>query len=98
MKKSLLLALGFAMLSASVYAQPATTASAFRMYNSATSNVTIKASLATGTGTFTWPQPAVGIFHSDLTGNMTLSPVALGAGGDVSGILPIANGGTGLGT
>jgi hypothetical protein len=95
MKKSLLIALGLAMTSASVFAQPATTAKAFRMYNTSTSSVTITASGAVGTGTFTWPQPTTGIFKSDATGIMSISAVNLGSA-DVIGTLPVGNGGTGL--
>lgn len=95
MKKTLLFALGLMILSASVYAQPATTAKAFRMYNDALSSVTITASAAPGTGTFTWPQPAAGIFKTTAGGIMSISAVNL-ASADVTGILPVGNGGTGL--
>lgn len=95
MKKTLLLALGLALTTASVYAQPATTAKAFRMYNDPLSSVTITASAAPGTGTFTWPQPAAGVFKSTAGGIMSIGSVALGT--DVSGLLPVGNGGTGIG-
>ena len=45
--------------SVSIYAQPATTAKTFRMYNDATHSVSITAGNALGIGTFTWPQPPV---------------------------------------
>ena len=95
MKKSLLIALGLAMFSASVYAQPATTAKAFRMYNDPTSSVTITAGPALGTGVFTWPQPAAGIFKTTAGGIMSISAVNLNSA-DVTGTLPVGNGGTGL--
>lgn len=95
MKKTLLIALGLAMSTAAVYAQPATTAKSFRMYNDPLSSVTITASAAPGTGTFTWPQPAAGVFKSTAGGIMSIGSVALGT--DVSGLLPVGNGGTGLG-
>jgi hypothetical protein len=96
MKKIILLALGFAMLSASVYAQPATTAKAFRMYNAPDNWITIQALTApASTGTFTWPVPAAGIFKSTVGGVMSISAVNL-ASADVTGTLPVGNGGTGL--
>jgi hypothetical protein len=97
MKKSLLIALGLAMFSASVYAQPATTAKAFRMYNDPTSSVTITAGAALGNGVFTWPQPATGIFKTTAGGIMSISAVNLNSA-DITGTLQVANGGTGLTT
>ena len=54
------------------HAQAPTTSSGFRMYNSATENITIKSGSHGGTGTFFWPLPAEGIFTSDASGNMAI--------------------------
>jgi hypothetical protein len=79
------------------FAQPATTAKTFRMYSDATHSVSITAGAAAGTGTFSWPQPATGIFKSDNTGVMSIGAINL-ASGDVTGVLSVTNGGTGSST
>ncbi len=93
-KQSLLAGLVVLAFAGNALAQPATTAKTFRMYNDATHSVSITAGTALGTGTFTWPQPAVGIFKSDPTGLMSLGPVGLNST-EVTGTLNINNGGTG---
>lgn len=77
-------------------AQPPTTAKTFRMYNDATHtlSITLDPAAAAGTGTFTFPQPSLGIFHSTAGGAVTLGAVALNTA-DVSGTLNVSNGGTG---
>jgi len=96
LKQSILAALLMTVFTGLSLAQPATTAKTFRMYNDATHTVSITAGTAAGTGTFTWPQPAVGIFKSDITGLMSISPINLGTGStDITGILNVINGGTG---
>jgi hypothetical protein len=85
------------MMISEIQAQPATTAKTFRMYNDATHSVSITAGAALGTGTFTWPQPAVGFFKSDGTGAMSLTAVDLSTS-DVTNTLGISNGGTGTTT
>jgi len=80
--------------SVSSYGQPATTSKTFRMYNDATHSVSITSGNAAGTGTFTWPQPAAGIFKSDGTGLMSISAIDL-SGSDVTNVLNVSNGGTG---
>ncbi|MEP7234599.1 MAG: hypothetical protein ABI778_04815 [Ignavibacteriota bacterium] len=94
LKLTILAAVMLGVLTTVSVAQPPTTAKTFRMYNDATHTVSLTAGTGLGTGTFTWMQPAVGIFHSDASGNMSLSPVDL-TGGDVTGILNISRGGTG---
>ncbi|MBS1902108.1 MAG: hypothetical protein JSS75_00190 [Bacteroidetes bacterium] len=49
----------------------------------------------TGAKTYVFPLPGTGIFHSDGSGTLTLGAINL-ASGDVTGILPPANGGTGV--
>lgn len=97
LKLSILAALLVSVFTGITLAQPATTATTFRMYNSATSSVSITASAAAGTGTFTWPQPVLGIFKSTAGGIMSISAVDL-SGPDVTNILTINKGGTGNNT
>jgi hypothetical protein len=61
----------------------------------ATGPVAINGTLST-TGTVTLANLATaGVVHNSAAGLLSTGSVALGAGGDVSGVLPIANGGTG---
>ena len=95
LKNSILAMLLVSVLTGLSLAQPPTTAKTFRMLNTATSSVSITADpAATGTGTFTWPQPALGIFKSTLTGVMSIGAIDLSTG-DVTGTLTVNKGGTG---
>ena len=81
-----------------------TTASGFRMYNSSTNWITIRAGATSGTGTFFWPAPAAGIFKSDPTGIMSIglvqntdlqnNSVTINTGTGLSGGGVVALGGT----
>lgn len=96
MKKTLLLAMGLALFAASVanaQAPPPTTSNSFRMYNSPVSWVTFNAAGAVGTSTYTWPAAGSGIMKS-LAGVVSFGQVNLAS--EVTGVLPFANGGTGL--
>ena len=56
-----------------------TTANGFRMYNSSTSNITLRTNpAATTTGTFLFPAPSEGIFTSDANGTITLRALNFG--------------------
>ena len=94
LKLSIIAALLVSVMTGLTLAQPATTATTFRMYNSATSSVSITASAGAGTGTFTWPQPSAGIFKSTAGGVMSIGAIGLNTG-DVTGTLNVSNGGTG---
>ncbi len=81
-------------VSLSAFAQPATTAKTFRMYNDATHSISFTAGSALGTGTFTWPQPAAGFLKSDGSGSLSIGAVDLSTS-DVTNVLNVSNGGTG---
>lgn len=96
LKLSVLAALLMSVFTGVTLAQPATTAKTFRMYNDATHtlSITLDPAAAAGTGTFTFPQPSLGIFHSTAGGAVTLGAIGLNTG-DVTGTLNVSNGGTG---
>lgn len=68
--------------------------SSFGIKGSANGNAYVTGLSMTGAGVVSFPQYGTGIIHSSSVGLLTSSAVALG-GADVSGTLPIANGGTG---
>jgi len=76
------------------YAQSATSAKTFRLYNDPTHSISIAAGNTEGRGTFTFPQPASGIFKSNGSGMMSISAIDLGTS-DITNILNVSNGGTG---
>ncbi len=93
-KLSFLAALLLCVFTGVSVAQPPTTAKTFRMYNSATNNISITATTTGGISTFTWPQASAGIFKSDASGIMSIGAVDLSTG-DVTGTLTVNKGGTG---
>ena len=95
LKLSIMAALLVSVCTGLSLAQPATTATTFKMYTDATHTVSITASgTQAGTGTFTWPQPSLGIMHSTAGGIMSLGAIGLNTT-DVTGTLNVTNGGTG---
>lgn len=71
------LALFMTAATTSVAQPPPTTANTFRMFNSASPAnwIEITAQSGVGTGTFSWPAPAAGIFKSDASGTMSIGTI-----------------------